>query len=436
MATKPRQQGRYQDAQRAYSRLLAADSNQILIYESLIQAVARYATFCGCWIYLFALADQDGWTATRYSQLRVSLERTNQSDQAVAVLQNTLLDEDDPAAMFRLAQYQLERVDWYSAQATLEHLLAFDPNNTSACYWLGMLLAPYDVAAASTYLTCAATDPSLAPRVETIRAALNANAGLPRADARTKLGLTFIGMNEWALAEHAFQASLEASMVNPTALAYLGFVRDQQGRNGLYEIQAAIAMTPNDPLLYYLLGQHWRGLGDYDLSYDALSLAYSLDPDNPALASEVGLARQLLLDLYGAEDWLKLAIELEPTNPAWYRVLAVFYADSGYEVESVGLAFVQEASELVPDDPDILASLGWVYYLMGDREQAYEKLTAAATLDPTRARTEYYLGMALEQRGERDQAVDAYWIAVNRAGTESGFGLLAARALQRLGYVP
>jgi tetratricopeptide (TPR) repeat protein len=430
------QQGRYADAQRAYDRLFVYDPDNPLIYESLVQAALDTQHFADAQVYLYALADLEGWTPDRYSQLRVSLEQTDQASQAAGLLETTLLDEDDPAALLRLAQYQIIHVDWMSAQATLEQLLALDSDNAQACYFLGVLTAPYDSATASSYLTCALHSPSLTPRAEAILATMNNSTGLPRADARTKLGLTLVSLGEWALAEHTFQASLEANMVNPTALAYLGFVRDQQGRDGLFELQAAIDMTPNDPVLYYLLGQHWRGVGDYDLSYNAFLLAYNLDTENPALAVEVGLASQLLLDLSGAEEWLRLAIELEPTNPDWYRVLAVFYADSGYQADTVGLDFVQEASELVPDDPDILASLGWVYHLIGDHNQAYEKLEAAAAVNPQSARTQYYLGIVLELRGDKNSAVDAYWIAVNLAGTETGFGLLAARALQRLGFVP
>jgi hypothetical protein len=44
--------------------------------------------------------------------------------------------------------------------------------------------------------------------------------------------------------------------------------------------------------------------------------------------------------------------------------------------------------------------------------------------------------VVLEQRGDQSGAVDSYWFVVDQLGRDNGFGVLAARALQRLGYTP
>jgi cytochrome c-type biogenesis protein CcmH/NrfG len=67
--------------------------------------------------------------------------------------------------------------------------------------------------------------------------------------------------------------------------------------------------------------------------------------------------------------------------------------------------------------------------------RAYDELSAALGQDPANPRIRYYFGAVLEQGGDVQAAVDSYWFVVDEAGTDGGFGLLAARALQRLGYI-
>ena len=195
-------------------------------------------------------------------------------------------------------------------------------------------------------------------------------------------------------------------------------------------------MAPNDSLVYYLLGLHWRSAGQVDQEYAAFTHAYFLDPSNPALAVEVATTLQNQSDLAGAEEWFLRAIDLSPDDVRWRRVLAVFYADTGFQLQDTGMSFIQAASQAAPNDPDIRASLGWAYYQTHDTERAYAELSDAVGLDPDNPRSRYYFGVVLEQRGDQQGAVDSYWFVVDKLGRDNGFGVLAARALQRLGYRP
>lgn len=258
---------------------------------------------------------------------------------------------------------------------------------------------------------------------------------LARAEAHTNFGVTLIGLGEWAYAERAFLAALEANAVNPTALAYLGYARDRQQRDGLPDLEAALAMSPNDPIIYYLLGQHWRLAGDSARAHAAFYQAYLLDDQNPAFAAEVALARQDLSDYAGAERWFTRAVELDPDTLAWWRAFAAFYADTGFLLEIEGLAFIEAASARYPQNADIAASLGWAYYQLHDADRAYDALNRAMRLDARSARVRYYFGVVLEQRGDSGGAADSFWYVVDMYGSDSRFGILAARALERLGYV-
>jgi tetratricopeptide (TPR) repeat protein len=434
---KAARQGRYAAALDAYARVLYEAEPQPAIYERLVQVSLDAGRYDDAQVYLYALADLDGWNPERRDQLRIVFERNGEAARANALLYASVGDSPLDARVLRsLAQQQINGLEWDQAESTLGQLLALDPGDKQALYQLALLLAPVDQGYAREYLGRIVSDPIWAVRAETVHAALSVYDTASLTDAHTYLGVTLIGLGEWPFAERALQMALEANAVNPTALAYLGFARDQQGRDGLPDLQAALAMAPNEPIVYYLLGQHWRQAGRRDDEYEAFTRAYFLSPNNPALAVEVGIALQNQSDLAGAEAWFRRAIELDPGDIHWRRVLAAFYADTGFQLDTTGLAFIEESSQLTPDDPDIRASLGWAYYQTHESQRAYVELSAAVGLDPENPRSRYYFGVVLERRGDKQGAADSYWFVVDQIGPDTGFGLLAARALQRLGYAP
>lgn len=341
----------------------------------------------------------------------------------------------DVRALWHLAQEQVAGMAWEQAGVTLTQLVAVAPTDARAAYWLGLLLAFEDRAQAVAYLDQAAQSPDWSRQAIAVRDALALYGTLSRADAHANLGVTLVGLGEWAFAERTLVAALEANAINPTALAYLGYARDRQQRDGLPDLEEALAMSPNDPMIHYLLGQHWRLAGDRTRAHDAFYQAYLLDDRNPALAVEVALARQDLGDYAGAERWFTRAIDLDPDTVAWRRAFAAFYADTRFLLEIEGLAFIAAASAQYPRDADIAASLGWAYYRLHDTDRAYDALNRAMRLDASSARVRYYFGVVLEQRGDSGGAADSYWYVVDTHGSQSGFGILAARALERLGYV-
>jgi cytochrome c-type biogenesis protein CcmH/NrfG len=428
--------GNFSAASDAYARVLETAALPAS-YERLIQINLNAGRYAAAQVYLYALADLDGWTPARRAELRIIFEHDGATAQANALLYGAPEDSQlDVRGLRELVRQQIASLEWDQAEATLGKLLALNPGDQQSLYQLGLLLAPVDRGYAREYLGRLVNDPAWAGRAETVRAALSAYDTASLTDAHTYLGVTLVGLGEWPFAERALQMALDANAVNPEARAYLGFVRDQEGRDGLPDLQAALAMAPNDSLVYYLLGLHWRSAGQVDQEYAAFTHAYFLDPSNPALAVEVATTLQNQSDLAGAEEWFLRAIDLSPDDVRWRRVLAVFYADTGFQLQDTGMSFIQAASQAAPNDPDIRASLGWAYYQTHDTERAYAELSDAVGLDPDNPRSRYYFGVVLEQRGDQQGAVDSYWFVVDKLGRDNGFGVLAARALQRLGYRP
>ena len=427
-------QGDYEQAVTEFDHILRALGPQPVVYERLMQVSLDAGRYADARVYLYRIADQQGWTAVRRDQMRTILYHSGETAQANALIY-AMLDEGraDPEALRTLTQEQIARLDWSQAAIILEYWLALEPDNAEPAYLLGMLVAPEQRNQADAYLAQAARDPVWMARAETVRAALAAYDAYVLTDAHTHLGIALVGLGQWPFAERVLQLALAVNAVNPPALAYLGYARDQQGRDGLADIQAALAMSPNDPLIHFLLGLHWRRAQDHEQAYEAFYHAYWLDSANAALAAELGVSLQNLSDFVGAETWYQQAIDLAPDDIQWRRLLAAFYADTGFELENGGLAFIEEAHQIAPEDADIQTSLGWAYQQLGDVPRAYDELSAAVGVDPTQPRSRYYFGVVLERRGDVEGAVDSYWFVVQTAGTDTHYGLLASRALQRLG---
>lgn len=423
-------------AQRDYRRVWFRVGDAVPLYERLLQLSLEARDDNAARTYLYAIAALDGWTSARRDILQGILERSGDVAGAAALFYAGIGAEDDnPHRLRRLAKQQIALHDWGALSNTLSRLYIRLPGEPEVLYWMGIFVAVDDPALAAIYLDQAAADFDWTIRATAVLEALDAYVLRPLTEAHTVLGVTLVGLREWEFAERTLTRAIEVNAINPLALGYLGFVRDQQGRDGLPDLEAALAMSPNDPQLHYLMGLHWRLVDDYAAAHDAFLRAFTYDATNPALAAEIAASLQYLSDLAGAERWYQEAIRLDPGEISWQRALAAFYADTGFRLEEVGFDFIELTSSKEPDDADITASLGWAYYQMRDNEQAYEVLNRAMMQDSTLARVRYYFGMVLEQRGDPQGAADSFWYIIEMYGAEGRFGVLATRALQRLGYL-
>lgn len=428
------QDGQPDLARRYYAMLVdASPESSPVVLERLFALAFAAEDYSLAQVYLYALVDQCGWTAERREQLGNIFDRTGQSDLSQALVYASLDQRGgDPAILSQVAKRQIDQQAWNELDTTLRQWLAVEPANGSALYWWGLLLAPSDPARASDVLAQAAQDPQWSERAETVRESLSAYGTMSMTEAHTRLGIALVGLEEWAFAERALQLAVEVNAVNPTALAYLGLARDQQGRDGLPSLQAALALSPNDPLLRYLEGVHMRHVGDERAAFDAFSQAYWLDQSNPALAAEAGVSLQHLSDFEGAEQWFRQAVSVAPADAQWTRLLAAFYADTGFQLDGEGLTFIEDAAASAADDPDLQISLGWAYQQVGNTEQARTILSDALAEAPQNWRGWIYLGAAFEQSGDPQAALAAYGTVVSAVGSETEYGLLAARAIERL----
>jgi tetratricopeptide (TPR) repeat protein len=315
----------------------------------------------------------------------------------------------------------------------LDTLVSLQPDDTETNYLLGLITITEDTRRAFSYFDAMDRNSPRIAAVNVLReVVLNFSNPVTESDYQT-LGLALIELEEWVFAERAFNAAI-AFEQDWLSYTYRGYVRDHiAGQSGFDDYGNALSLAPTSPLVYYFLGLHWRQVDDLDASRDAFLNAYFLETTNPAYAVETGRAYQLLGNNIAAEDWFNVAVALEPENIQWQQLRAEFYAKEGFALDGDGIAAIQEAYALAPEDPDILTSLGHAYLQLEDIDMAQNYLELAINIKPNDARTQYIYGLVMSEQQNGEAAIAAFLQAVEIEGSTTGYGLQAARSLQQLG---
>jgi tetratricopeptide (TPR) repeat protein len=341
---------------------------------------------------LEASAARDGvWTADmhrRAGDLLVAVGDLN-----AAVIHWEAAHPTDASLNRRLAQSYLDLQRWDAAADALNRALKLDAGDSWSHYQLGLLLAAFDPDRATDHLRAAAQNTQYRETalglLETILTEPQ-NYDPSEAPGAMRAGLMLARHRHWPQAELAFRYAAAVNHPYPEALAYVGLARHRQGKDGAMWFHQAAAFGPNHPPVYYLNGLHLRELGDYMASLRSFAQAAALHPDNPAYYAELGNAYWLLFNYEEAEYWLRMAVAASNNAPEFQTLLAVFYAEEGYNLSPEYLEVMQQTRDQLPSDPDLIAGFGWTLHTLGDTASGLTEIDAALALDPDSAVALYY----------------------------------------------
>lgn len=380
-------------------------------------------------------AGTEEMTAADYQAIGEAYIARGDEETALVYLGIAARQREDLALWRALADQYQARGEWDLARQAWEGILQADPQDSTAHFQLGVLLAPHDTRRAYDHLAFATDDPLWGEAARTLQATILAVQGDVPAYQSAQIGFVLVAQELWYQAEAAFDIAVTLDPEYAEAWAYLGLARARQGKNAVPAFEQALVLAPDAPLIIYLYGLMWRAVGDLDRSLALLAEAQGLAPDNPAFAAEVGVAHQLLGDLPTAEQWLRQAISLAPGEPAFVNLMAHFWADELYELDESALAELEAEAASRPDDADFQASYAWILFNLGDTAGAEQAINMAYQLAPTHARVLYYRGVIYQNLGQTDLALAMLVQLVDHPAPQ-GFDVLARRILERLGYQP
>jgi TolB-like protein/tetratricopeptide (TPR) repeat protein len=140
---------------------------------------------------------------------------------------------------------------------------------------------------------------------------------------------------------------------------------------------------------------------------EAARTALTLDDElAEAHASLASTTKIFEWDWRGAELEYQRALTLNPSFATAHRLYAAHLAAMGRWDES--LAAIQRASELDPVSPIIATDVAWNWYMARHFDVARSKATEALDLQPGFAPALFTLGLAYEQLGRHEQALEAF----------------------------
>ncbi|MDA3896835.1 MAG: tetratricopeptide repeat protein, partial [Desulfobacteraceae bacterium] len=104
-----------------------------------------------------------------------------------------------------------------------------------------------------------------------------------------------------------------------------------------------------------------------------------------------------------AELHYRKALKINPDFVPAANNLAYLLADQDKNLDEA-LRLAQKAKKILPDDPRIQDTLGWIYVKLGFYEQAIHAFSDSIRHLPDNATLHYHLGMAYYKKGEARQA--------------------------------
>lgn len=130
-----------------------------------------------------------------------------------------------------------------------------------------------------------------------------------------------------------------------------------------------LRVNPKNPSAWYLKGYSLFYKKEYKKSISALDRALEEDSRNSGYYFFRGMVFEKMSKPEKMELDMRKSIELTPSNPAPYNFLGYYFADKGIRMDE-SKKLVSKAVDLEPDNGAYQDSLGWVYFQMGDTENA------------------------------------------------------------------
>jgi tetratricopeptide (TPR) repeat protein len=242
------------------------------------------------------------------------------------------------------------------------------------------------------------------------------------------IGRALGSIGQWDLAAQAFQQAVSISAGYGEAWGFLGESRYHLDGSGKSELDKALELAPESPVVRALVALYWRRMGEPQKALDHLQAIAAQEPDEPVWKVEIANTLVDTGDLVSAQDYFQQAVKLAPESSLYWQYLARFSAEYDVDPRTLGLPAARKAILLAPEDAAALDTMGQMMTRLGDRASAERFLQRALKSDATYAQAYLHLGQIYLQQDVR-RAHPYLKRAAELAG-ESPEGITARRLLQ------
>ena len=157
----------------------------------------------------------------------------------------------------------------------------------------------------------------------------------------------------------------------------------------------------------YEMGNAVKGYEKYDLSIKYYSKVLSKLSSTSLIYADVLYRRGGSYERMGktkkADEDLIKSLEINPDEPHVLNYLAYSWLERNYKIDSA-MEMLKKAYNQRKNDPYIIDSIGWAYYLMGDYKEAEKLLRKAVQIMPDDPIVNDHYGDILWKLGKKTQA--------------------------------
>jgi tetratricopeptide (TPR) repeat protein len=172
------------------------------------------------------------------------------------------------------------------------------------------------------------------------------------------------------------------------------------GREYLHKIEPR--STEDRVEIIQVEAQLLRDAKQWRETYDMLSKAVAEYPDSYELLYDRAMSAERIGKLDVMEADLKHVIRMKPDYAHAYNALGYTLAEKTDRLKEAK-ELIDKAYKLMPDDPFIMDSMGWVEYRLGHVQEALKQLQLAYTARPD-PEIAAHLGEVLWKSGQHDEA--------------------------------
>ncbi len=317
-----------------------------------------------------------------------------QGDSTVAIKTLSGLLEKQPRnrqALLLLAEAYRAQNDLTAALETCDTLEAFHPRQEATAVLRGELLRQMERPAEAR----AAFEEALARNPDSVRA-LDEIVILDVQDHRMD---TAVARVEEAIARRPEVPELRLT------LGKLNMIRGDTAK-AEEQLREAVALNKNAALGYVLLARLYLDAGKQDAAIQSLEEVVRVNPRDESAVMLLASLHEGQGDIEKARRVYESLLALSPNTPAVLNNLAYLLEKHTKELEKA-YELARRARELLPGEPSIADTLGWILYRRGDYRLAAPLLREAALKSPDVALARYRLGTTLYMLGmEKEAAVE------------------------------
>jgi tetratricopeptide (TPR) repeat protein len=179
--------------------------------------------------------------------------------------------------------------------------------------------------------------------------------------------------------------------------------------NAVTAASGAIEQNPKQYQNYVNLGNIYSELsllsveGSYDGAITSYDKALALSPNNPSIFLSKATLEYLNKNNSEARKYIKMALDLKADYTDAIFLLVQIETNEGNLKEAIKQA--EYAGQVSPSDPTVFFRLGLLKYNNKDYKESVSAFEKAVILDNSYLNARYYLGLAYQKVGRKDDAL-------------------------------